>query len=584
MSDQENRDDIHGILDLDIEQMAQIANIFFEESKIILEDLDKLILAIEQDPLNQEMVGSLFRKLHTLKGSAGAVAGAQLFGSLSHEFEALIERFRKNKVAFNKPAIDLFLHSTKLLKILSQNLKASEEIHPEELSEVIEVIGRFGMFVMPDPVDIPASIKQPMALRRETKERKEDDNCVKLSIEQVNDLVKVSSELVVIKNLYQILGQAVDIRTQPNIYEKRQSDLFQTLNKLTDILQDKVVSIQKITIHEAFEGLQALIRQTSVELKKDVQLQQVGFELAVNKTLASDIYQSLVHIIRNSLDHGIELPQERLAAGKAPEGLIKISAEEKNGHIYFVIKDDGRGLNKDILLKKAIEKKLIQPESANDMTEQEIFHLIFHPGFSTKEKVSTISGRGIGMDVVKDTVSSYEGKILLKSTLGQGLTITLDIPIPRKIMVEQVLLNSWENFQFAVPISSIVRVGSCKELILTETGDYRFCQLDGKTVPLLNYREICENKAHLSAEEVRTKSVIFIRSKNSYLALIVDEVRHQMELVIKAFDQIVKNIVGFRGSSILADDRVTFVIDSNELLSLIAKHKNSEDEPVRTAS
>lgn len=497
-------------LDLDSEQMSFVSNTFFEECNGILSDLDQLILKIEEDPANTDLVGNLFRKIHTLKGSVGAVPGGQLFGSLSHEFEALIDRFRKSEVYFNKEAIDLFLHSSKLFKILAENLQNGQEIPPEYLSEVIEVITRYGSFAMPDK-----SQNQAKKKAGDKKERKVsiDEDGVWLSSDQLNHLVKVSSELVVIKNLYQMLGQNIDIRTQPEEFERRQSDLYQTLNKLTDILQDQMVLIQKITMEDAFANLQALVRQTSNELNKEVKIHQTGFDLAVDKSLASDIYQSLVHILRNSMDHGLESATDREAIGKSAHGNIYLSCEEKNGHILFSIRDDGRGLDKDRILAKAIEKGLVDESVANKLSENEIYYFIFHPGFSTKDKISKISGRGVGMDVVKQMVDSYEGKILIDSVPGKGLSLTLDIPIPRKIMVEKVLLCKWQDFQFAIPINAIMRVTDCHELIMTEAGGYRFCQFDKMTLPFLDYKEIRDNQTYLNLDEVKKKSVVFIRNK-----------------------------------------------------------------------
>lgn len=555
-------------IDLDADQISFVSNTFFEECNAILSDLDQLILKIEESPDNSDLIATLFRKIHTLKGSVGAVPGGQLLGSLAHEFEALIDRFRKSEVTFSKEAIDLFLHSSKLFKILSQNLQKNSQIPPEELSETIEVITRYSSFQLPDK-----SQQQPKKKNVENKSRKTsiDEDGVWLSSEQLNHLVKVSSELVVIKNLYQMLGQSVDLRNQPDVFEKKQTDLYQTLNKLTDILQDQMVLIQKITMEDAFANLQALLRQTCNEVKKEVKVHATGFDLAVDKGLASDLYQSLVHILRNSIDHGLETKEEREAIGKTSEGNIYLICEEKNGHVLFTIKDDGKGLDKEKILQKAIEKGLVEEANSAKLTESEIFHLIFHPGFSTKDKISKISGRGVGMDVVKQMVDSYEGKIHLDSIPGKGLTITLDIPIPRKIMVEKVLLCKWMNFEFAIPINSIMRVTNCHELTITEAGGYRFCQFDKMTLPLLNYKEIKDEKLYLNIEEVKKRSVVFIRNKNLYLALLVDEIDKQMDLVIRGFDSLTGKVEGFRGSSVLADDKITYVVDPMQLTQMVLK-------------
>lgn len=556
-------------IELDLDQIEQVSKVFFEESRALLEELDKLLLRIEEDPEDKELLGQLFRNVHTLKGSSGPVPGSQMFGALAHEFEALIEKFRSSAVPVSPDGTEIFMRSAWLLKAMAENLRMNRDMHPDEVSEVIETIGKFSLFQMPSVEQVAAArAKDKPTKRRKKKESRDEEDGVWLSIDQLSELLKVGSEFVVLRNYHIMMNQAVSFRHEPELFEKRQSEFAMNLNKLTDQLQEQMVKVQKVKVADAFDGLHALIRQVSHELKKEVVLHPIGFDRPIDRNLASDLYQVLVHILRNSLDHGIERPDERVAAGKTPEGHITLAFEEKNGVIFFKVSDDGRGLNKEKIIKRAIQNKLVEEDKASFMSDEEILALVMKPGFSTAEKVSSISGRGIGMDVVKDKIESYGGRISLKSKPGLGLDLAMQLPVPRNVMVEKVLLCSWDEFQVAVPLLNVARIISCSELHLTEVDGLRFCQFDGVTVPLLTYREISRFKCDQNLN-IKDCTAVFIRTREGALALIVDSVSRQADLVIRSFNSLVKSVKGFKGSSVLADDKVTYIIDPPQLLNMV---------------
>jgi two-component system chemotaxis sensor kinase CheA len=439
---------------------------------------------------------------------------------------------------------------------LAENLRAHRDIYPEELSEVIELIAGYGSFQLNTSEEL--SIAPEMTFEREIQEveGRHNEDGIWLSKDQMSSLTQISGDMILLKNSFQI-----------------PKELSRSLNLLSDQFQEILDKAQKIPLTEAFSGLSTLIRQAAYELKKDVRFEDFGFELEIDKLLASDLYKALIHMVRNSIDHGIETPQERIQVGKSRQGVLKIKVEERISVIHCEIKDDGKGLDKDRILQRALEKGLTNILDASQMSEANIFAFIFHPGFSTKKAITTISGRGVGMDVVKNIVTKYGGHIEVQSKTGEGSTIHLSIPVPRKLHVEHCLLGEWQDFSLAFSLSDISHVSSCDELQVTDIDGLRFCQFDGKTVPLLTLEEIYKSKMSVNINQVKVMSVVFLKSKDSHLGFLVDRIQHQADLLIKTFGNLIKSSPGFKGNSVLADGQISYVVDCAALCSLLKKEK-----------
>lgn len=555
-------------LDFDFNEVQVVSEAFFKESEEILSDLDEHILRLEAHPHDEILLQGLFRKVHTLKGSVGAVPGGQLLGSLSHEFETLLDRLRKQKILPTKECIEIFLHSSRLLKVLAENLRTHREIYPEELSEAIELIARYGTFQITSSADAAWPSERAAADTEMEVPRNKDG--IWLSKEQMSALMQLSSDFIILKNNLQTMTDTKENLTVQKMQE-RQSTLSHSLNLLSDQFQGILDKAQKLPLKEAFSGLFPLVRQAAYELKKDVRFEDVGFELEVDKVLAQDLYKSLMHMVRNSIDHGIEKPEARSEAGKSMQGVLRIAVEEKSSVIHCVVKDDGKGLDKDRILQRALEKGLTNGLEAAQMSEEKIFAFIFHPGFSTKEKITTMSGRGVGMDVVQNVVTKYGGTIEVFSKVGEGSEIHLHIPVPKKLLVERCLLAHWSEFTYAFPLSEVSHISSCDQLQMTDVNHLRFCQFENRTVPLMTMEEVYQFKTLVPLGQVQKMSVVFLRMQDFYMGVLVDKIEHQTDLVIKSFGGLIKKTPGFKGNSVLTDEEIAYVIDSAELQGLLQK-------------
>ncbi|QDK44111.1 histidine kinase [Bdellovibrio sp. ZAP7] len=566
-------DDQNGVNDIpdfsgliDFEQIEEVARVFFEESKEILDGLDSLIMRLEESPNDVEHINVLFRKVHTIKGSVGSVPGGQLLASLSHEFEALLNRIKRESQTVTKECIDLFLLSSRLMKQLAETLREKREMYPEELSEVIETITRYNGFEFSGvaPRKTKRAAVKPIVASG-------DEDGVWMSNKQLNEMLRLSGELLVLKNFFSMMNQTVNFRSQPELFERRQSDFSQNLTKITDQFQSHLQVIRKEKAEDSFQSIPVLVRQTATELNKTVQLQMVGLDFLIDKSLAKDISESLVHLVRNSIDHGIEDQFERAVAGKDSIGQLTIEMSEKNGTVYVVMKDDGKGLDRERILQRAITNELVKPEDVATISDEEIYKCIFEPGFSTKEKITTVSGRGVGMDVVSTLVEKYGGHISISTQMGAGTTFTLVYPAVSHILVETAMVASWNNFQVAVPLTSVAHITSCSSLQLNYVERFRYCQFHNQTVPLMTYQEIRQGQMLLQESDVARHTAIFIRIKDSIIALLVDRVEAQTDLVVKGFGGIIKAQKGFKGFSILADEKITYIIDPEQILAMLGQ-------------
>jgi two-component system chemotaxis sensor kinase CheA len=567
-NDKSNSSNIDDMFGIDSDVIEQVSKAFFEEARDIFEKFEEEVLKLESNPGDEDLINLLFRKVHTLKGSVGAVPGGQLIGSLSHEFEALLNRIKKEHHAVNGECVDLFLKSSRILKVLVNGLKEKRQIYPEELSETIELIARFGSVQFDGSAGPTKSNRQPQ-VHKHVATVNEEDQGVWLNMKQLNEILRVSGELLVLKNFFIAMSQTVDFRTQPELFERRHIEFAQNLAKISDQLQFQVQGVRKDRADLIFHGVPVLVRAAATELDKSVEYVAKGMDLLIDKSLAQDLVDMVVHLARNSIDHGIEDQFERAVQGKSSIGKVTLEVSEKNGVIHLIFSDDGVGLNKERILRKAISAGLTTEADIPRLTDDQIYRFIFNAGFSTKDKVTTMSGRGVGMDVVETTVKKYGGKIDITSVLGQGSTFHLELPIPQNIMFESTLICTWNSFHFAIPLMSVSRIISGSLLKITTVNHFRYCQYNGMTTPLLNYQEMLTGQLNPDEDLVNRSSVVFVNNKSTVIGLIVDNIDGQADLVVKNFGKILGHLRGFKGISILADENVTYIVDPEMLVRMI---------------
>lgn len=406
-------------------------------------------------------------------------------------------------------------------------------------------------------------------------------------------------DVSLLDQLMNLVGELVLARNQILQFTKTQSDASfistsQHLNLITSELQEGVMKTRMQPIANVWNKFPRVVRDVSRGCGKEVRLEMEGKETDLDKTIIEAIKDPLTHLVRIAVDHGIELPEERKAAGKSAEGCLLLRAFHEGGHVLIEISDDGHGLNPAKLLAKAIEKGIVNKEQASQMSEQEILRLIFKPGFSTAEKVTNISGRGVGMDVVRSNIEKIGGNVDLSSKLGEGTTVKIKIPLTLAIV--PALIVTTNEQRFAIPQVSLVELlrvqGEQIKKEIEEISGSKFYRLRGDLLPLvfldqeLKMKGLESSSADSSDQVI---SIVVVRADERMFGLVVDHVHDTEEIVVKPLSKQLKHIDVFAGATIMGDGRVALILDTlglarrARIVEEMAERKSLSDSKLETA-
>jgi two-component system chemotaxis sensor kinase CheA len=400
-----------------------------------------------------------------------------------------------------------------------------------------------------------------------------ESSSIRVSIDKVDSLINMVGELVITQSMLGQLGQDFDLSR----LAKLQEGLSQ-LEQNTRELQESVMKIRMMPISFAFSRFPRLVRDLGGQLGKKVVLETIGEQTELDKTVMEKINDPLVHLVRNSMDHGLETTEQRIAAGKCEEGTITLNAYHQGGNIVIEVADDGAGLNEDRILKKAIEKGLV-PEN-NSLTPEEIHNLIFLPGFSTAEAVSDISGRGVGMDVVRRNIQALNGSIEVKSQRNVGSTFIIRLPLTLAILDGQLVKVCEETYIF--PLVSIVESIQIHRSSLNHvTGSQYVMQLRDEYIPIVRLDKIFGLREE--KDVVDEMMLVVVEGDNEKIGIVVDDLLGQQQVVIKSLEQNYQKVSGISGATILGDGTVALIIDISSIGKSIVPVKRNQNRSERAA-
>jgi two-component system chemotaxis sensor kinase CheA len=409
------------------------------------------------------------------------------------------------------------------------------------------------------PSMAPAAAPEPAEAARAAAPAKAAATTMRVEVEKIDRVVNMVGELVIAQAM---LGQIVH-----GLPEDTSSRLTQILDEVihhTRELKDSVMSMRAQAIGAVFQRMPRLVRELATKTGKKVQLVMHGENTEVDRSIIERLGDPLTHIIRNSIDHGIESPAQRLAAGKSEEGTITLSAEHRGGRIVVEVRDDGGGIDPDRVLKKAREKGLVSPDAV--LTEDEINNLIFMPGFSTAETISDISGRGVGMDVVRRNIQDVGGRITIKSERGRGMTLQLALPLTLAVMDGMVIKVSQETY--VLPMSAIVEcLRPSRNDIHNLVGGRGLLQLRGNLVPVVHLSDLLDMGVENSESDERVV-IIADAGDGTRLGIIVDELLGHQQVVVKSMEESYGAVPGVAGATILGNGRVALILDVEKLSEL----------------
>lgn len=581
---------------------ANMLGEFLTSADEIMTLLDEKILELEQNPDGKEIIEEIFRAAHTLKGTAGMFGFAAL-ERVMHKMENLFDNVRKGKLRPDSSSIDVVFKGMDVMRALMQAVKDGSpcgiKTAPIVKLLVLAAAGRAseggpsGGATAPAVDDAHASAQShddgaggggagagPKSGGGQKK--KAEQSTIRVDLERLDALVNLIGELVIDRTRFVAIEE--DLRTNHAQLKLagNMTETVQLFGRHMNEIQDIIMKVRMVPIGNAFNKFTRVVRDLARSLDKKIELTIVGEETELDKTLVEMIGDPLIHLIRNSCDHGIELPADRQRAGKSPTGRIVLSASQEGNHIVISIQDDGKGIPVDRIKKKALEKGLIKETDA--LSEKDILNLIFEPGFSTAEKVTTVSGRGVGMDVVRKQIAKLKGMIEIESVPGKGTTMTIQLPLTLAI-VQSLLVEAGDDV-FAIPQSAIVESIRITPETVQRVGDAEVITLRNRVLPLVHLRDVLnlelkkdhfwyntksqaegdmQSSSRRSARQKDRIFVVIVGSSERRFGIVVDQLLTQQEMVIKPMGPMLKGISCIAGGAVLGNGEVVLAVDIADL-------------------
>jgi len=395
--------------------------------------------------------------------------------------------------------------------------------------------------------------------------QRKGDNNIRVDVGRLDDLLNIVSELVLGRNRLQQVNSEAALELEGTKFSHDLAEAAKQIDLMTNELQLVVMKTRMIKIGKVFNRFPRVVRDLAKEAMKEIKIEISGEETELDKTLIEEINDPLVHLIRNSADHGIELPEQREAAGKNRAGTIKLSAKHEGNNILICIEDDGKGIDPEIIKRKAVSKEMITKEKAAELSRQDALNLIFLPGFSTAEVVTNVSGRGVGMDVVKTNVTKLRGIISIESNVGQGTKILIKLPLTLAIIPGMIVRIDKEKV--VVPLNSIIEVLRVHTDNITTINNHEVIRNRDSVLPLLSIEKLLYDTKE--KKESIWQYVVVVGIAEKRFGIKVDELIGQKEVVIKSLGNYLGNVPGIAGSTIMGDGKVVMILDISELLHKI---------------
>ena len=481
------------------------------------------------------------------------------------EFEALLDQLEEGGGAGSASTEE---QESGVIESLQAN--PDEEITDDEFEQLLDALGEDAPAAVEEvepapaaPVETPVPVvtdapppkksasSKPRLKKPATPQKSE--TTVRVDTRRLDDVMNLVGELVLIRNRFDNLKQTLS----SEIVDRAISDL----NLLTTDIQNVVMRLRMQPVRKVFSRFPRVVRDLARKLDRKVKLQLVGEETEVDKNLVEELADPLIHLIRNAVDHGVETPEVRMAAGKSAEGTVVLSAEQEGDHILLTIQDDGSGMNPDVLRRLAVERGMMDQETADQLPNRALFNLIFEPGFSTKKEISDVSGRGVGMDVVKTHINQLNGQIEIDSELGRGTTISIQVPLTLAIL--PTLMVYIGNQNYAIPLPGIIELFELSFVEVSHVGGRETVRLRDRTYPLLYASEML-GKGRMHSTDQR---VLVVELAGYSMALVVDRVVGQEEVVIKPLGTLLRGMPGYSGATITGDGGVALILDVAGLVS-----------------
>lgn len=564
---------------------------FLVEAREILDQLGAQMIVLEHDPTDRDGLDAVFRGFHTIKGGAGFLDFVPMV-QVCHAMEDRLDLARKGAAPLDGPAFDGLLQALDLVSdmlaavaaglpldpappsllaalratgtapaapaadAIAQFAQGGDDIDDLDFEALLDTLHGAGGIpgqiatiapVAPTPQPIapkPAPIAKPAA--------SDADQTVRVDVRRLDAMVNLVGELVLARNRLKTL--------RPRLRDDDLDRAVAALDVATSRLQSAVMTARMQPVGRVFARFPKVARDVARQLNKSVELDVVGADTELDRNLVEALADPLVHLVRNAIDHGIEMPEARRRAGKPEQGRVRMSAQQEGDHVAIEVRDDGAGIDPEKIRRSAIEKGLVAADAAARLTSDECLQLLFLPGFSTRDEVSDLSGRGVGMDVVQSKIRELSGQVQIQSVVGEGSRFVIRVPLTLAIL--PTLLVEIDDDVYALPLVRVVEVLSHTPGDVLWLDGRRMLDLRQQPVPLLDLREWLG--AAPAPDRVATNVVL--QSGEQRCCLAVDRVRGREEVVIKALPKTLRGLPGYAGASLVGDGRMALILDVDALL------------------
>lgn len=557
---------------IESDKIKEVVSAFIKSSTSHFKEIDACLLKIKENAQDSGAALELFRLVRAIKGISAFIGVTPIF-ELSRSTADLISHCQNRKKSISDEKLNLITRSVEVLKKMVSSLKWVEEennLHcPEE--DEHNLLDQFDFHMegkaavdktekeIPKENEAnpkPETTQLPSPPARQ-KANLSSNEMVKVDLEKIDQLVEMIGELVISESMvFHEPELMASIRSSARLQRN-----VERLRLISRNLQDLAVVMRLVPLQATFQKMNRLVRDVSKKLNKKIYFISEGGDTELDRTIAEQIGDPLVHMLRNAVDHGIESKEKRLAAGKPEEGKVILSAYHKGGNIVIEIEDDGGGIPKDIILKKAIDKEIVSPD--RQLSEKEIFGLLFSPGFSTAAKVTDVSGRGVGMDVVKTNIEKLGGHIDIDSELGKGTSFKIILPLTMAI-IDGMLIRVGEERYFVpiLPIVETIELDHSKINVIANQS--KTIYIRGEVIPLVHLSDIFETEVRTGDTEM----VMIIENSGKSIALVVNELLGQQQVVIKNLSPYLGKVEGISAATIMSDGSVGLIIDPVEIFKI----------------
>ena len=569
------------------DEMKEIIDDFIVESSELIEKVVQDIVEIEKNP-DDEIINGIFRAVHTIKGTSSFL-GFNTLSNLSHKAEDVLGRIRKKEMEPDAEIADTLLEALDLMKLMiedirekgaedrdvSNTLQKLEQLNKadsrkklgeilieegvisakecEELLEKQKQEGdkKLGEIVVEEKLITEKQLTKVLAKQQAHKE----EQTIRIDVKKLDELMNLVGELVLGKNRLILLDSLARKGSNNNGIFDSLSDVTNYVEAVTNDLQLAVMRARLVPIGKLFSKVPRLVRDLSGEFKKQIELRMEGESTELDRSLIEALHDPLIHIIRNSVDHGVELPAEREKKGKPPKGVLSIKAYNEGNQIIVEIFDDGKGINVQAVKEKVKEKGLMSENELNGLSARETMGLVFIPGLSTAKKVSNVSGRGVGMDVVKTNIEKMNGQVYIDSEEGKWTRLTLKLPLTLAIM--RALIIRVNDELFAVPLNTVTELVKLRDGLIKPVDKNEALVLRDMVIPIVDLSKIVAS----SESRIDEGYIVVCNIGEKIIGVKAHSVVGQEEVVMKPLGEFLGNINGVGGATIRGDGKVILILD-----------------------